>query len=671
MNYKQFRASVEAAGKLLTHLTREDHVLVMRGNATERKRVKEVFISALPESEQQSHTCNCCFAFLNQVGTLAAILREDYLVWGLWDLVGQHVPQDSMYHPAVEAMKAYCNTLPFGPVRKVETWTGNKVGTPHNTSATTRVRWEHFNFEVMRETKALLETPPSTQREKRDLFYRGLNEITPEAASTALELVRQGSLYRGDQYQAAIESFVRLQEKMLQLPAEKMEPFFWFHSGRQPESVVRIRNTAFGTLLQDLSEGMSVDKAVTRYEKVVAPANYKRTTALVTPAMLDTARRTLDEKGLLPALRRRTLTEDDINVNHLLWTNRRTTSAAAAEDPFEMAKAKTAVKKPESDRLEEIPIGKFVADVLPTTRKLRVFLDNNHLNNLMVMTGPVEETEPLFYWGNSFGWSFSGGVADSMKEKVRNAGGKVDGPVRISLAWYSHDDLDLHLKESEHHIHYARKAQGVWALDVDANSPSVVKILDPVENIAASSLPNKGEYLVEVNNYTARPQGAKGFAVEVETPTEVRTYFQTKSPRQGETWKVCSLKFGKSGPVTITDHIPSGTPEIPKWGLTTQKWVDCNLVCRSPKAWGRDDGTAHYMFVLTGATCDENPRPFYNEFFSQDLAPIRKAMELLAGTIQVERTPGELTGLGFAPTSRNHLVVEVEGAFKRKLKVLF
>lgn len=46
--------------------------------------------------------------------------------------------------------------------------------------------------------------------------------------------------------------------------------------------IAKIRNTAIGTLLIDLSNGADLERAVRAYEIIMAPANYKRPAALIT-----------------------------------------------------------------------------------------------------------------------------------------------------------------------------------------------------------------------------------------------------------------------------------------------------------------------------------------------------------------------------------------------------
>jgi hypothetical protein len=92
----------------------------------------------------------------------------------------------------------------------------------------------------------------------------------------------------------------------------------------------------------------------------------------------------------------------------------------------------------------------------------------------------------------------------------------------------------------------------------------------------------------------------------------------------------------------------------------------------SPNHWDKPTGNKHHFFLLEGCVSDEKTRGFYNEFLCDKLKDHRKVTELLADKCEVLPADGaELSGLGFTDSERNHLMVEVEGAFERVVKVLF
>jgi hypothetical protein len=193
---------------------------------------------------------------------------------------------------------------------------------------------------------------------------------------------------------------------------------------------------------------MEMDVAVAKFEQVVAPANYKRPTALVTPRMIQDAKDKLQELGLLESLDRRYATEADLNLEDILFTDK-TTSVTDIFD--ELAKG-TLVNPRTLSKVEEVTMEDFIKNILPTSKSIEVLLENNHLSKMVSLITAKDKTTPsLFKWANPFSWSYTGGITDSMKERVKAAGGKVDGVLRFSIQWNEDGksicDLDAHAYE--------------------------------------------------------------------------------------------------------------------------------------------------------------------------------------------------------------------------------
>jgi len=280
-------------------------------------------------------------------------------------------------------------------------------------------------------------------------MQRSLQIITEDSVDAVLEIIAQNSLYRGNEFKPMLSEFKKLQTEYNNLEDSEKVCFCWMNSGNSALS--RIKNSAIGTLLTDLSEGIELDIAVARFEKVVAPTNYKRPTALVTPSMIQAAKDTLLELGCLESIERRFAQATDIPVDNMLFVDRST----ELKDVFQELADQTLVNPKTLSKTDEISVKDFIDKVLPTSKSIEVLVENRHFSNFVaILTAKNPESPILFKWDNPFSWAYTGGITDSIKEKVKNAGGKIDGVLRASLEWYNHDDLDIHCIEPDNNKIY-------------------------------------------------------------------------------------------------------------------------------------------------------------------------------------------------------------------------
>ena len=111
---------------------------------------------------------------------------------------------------------------------------------------------------------------------------------------------------------------------------------------------------------------------------------------------------------------------------------------------FSELKSESLVNPRSYKQVEEISINDFIDKVLPTCKIcLEHWWKIRTCPILYFLVGPKILLIPtMFKWDNNFSWAYTGDVTDSIKERVKAAGGNVSGFIRVSLSWHNHDSLD-------------------------------------------------------------------------------------------------------------------------------------------------------------------------------------------------------------------------------------
>jgi len=539
--------------------------------------------------------------------------------------------------------------------------------------------WEHFLMQIPGESvvgKAGIGTKLADFQGSKDVLYRSLSEITTDAIDTVLELIAQNSLYRGEENKFAIESFQKLKKQFDKLKTAKEKDIFcWSQIKSISQSVSRIRNTAIGTLLVDISEGRELEASVASFESKVAPTNYKRPTALITKAMIEKAKEKIEELGLTSALERRYAIMNDITINNILFADRETKKKLNA-DIFDELSSKVPETVKNFDKVEEVTIETFIDNILPKAESIELMFENKHVGNLVSLIAPVDsDAKNMFKWPNKFSWSYAGELADSIKERVKNAGGRVDGDLRCSLSWFNFDDLDLHMVEPKEHIYYGHKVSyhTKGNLDVDMNV-GVGRSRTPVENICYPDRKHitEGIYKLQVNNFSRRETVDTGFDVEIEFDGIIHSCSYTKPVKDGETITVAEIKYTHKNGFEIINSLPPSQTTKEVWNISTQAFHKVSMVMFSPNHW--DDkvvGNKHYFFMLDDCLNDGKARGFFNEFLTDELSAHRKVFEVVGAKMKTEESNNQLSGLGFSSTQRNSVLCKVKGSFNRVVKINF
>jgi len=624
--------------------------------------------------------CGCCRYFIKNIGNV--IVLKDNQIKTIWDFE----TGSETFQPVVNALDKFVKSHVVSDVFVSKL---KKIGTDKNFEQLENGKintWEHFYLELDRkfvdnsnrsegEIKGIF-------RSTRDVFKGSLEKITEDSLLTVLELISQNSLYRGKEWEGVLTEFLKYKKEYDKLETiEEKENYTWEQSVKVGGAIGRLKNHSMGTLLTNISEDMDLDTAVGKFEFIVGDG-YKRPKPVYTEKMLNDFKNKIIELGYMESLDRRFANLNDININNILFSNKDSAKKIQGGlDVFDEMSKGIPFNPKKFNKVTEISIDDFIANVLPAAREIEVFLENKHSSNMVSLIAPEnKDSKTMFKWDNNFSWAYTGNITDSsMKERVKSAGGNVEGVLRFSIQWndneFDGNDLDAHCYEpSGNLIYYGNKENRstTGQLDVDIINPTRNK--PAVENITWTSK-NKmeeGIYKFLVHNYSHRG-GKNGFRAEVEYDGQIFSFDYNKELRQGEKVQVAEVNFNKTSGFTIKEKLPSNVSSKEVWGLKTNQFVPVSVVCYSPNYWNLQQGIGnkHVMFMLKGCCNSEKPNGMFNEYLNQELNQYRKVTEALGSKMTVKDTNDQLSGIAFSSTKRNELLVKIKGSTERLLKIKF
>jgi hypothetical protein len=686
MEFKEFRTALQKHFKEMSK-----DVTTLFEVSVDKDELWNLYLDSFPAGtneiyrERREYDCSCCRHFIKSFGNVVTIKNGE--VHTIWELN----LNDGVFQVVSDALNKY---ILDHVVTDVYLTKESKIGTDYSTERIEDkiIRYDHFYLELPSKfvfnRRDTIDTIKGQYRDTKNVFKRSLDEITEESVETVLELISQNSLYKGKEWESVLREFLKYQKEYNAISENKKDLYAWEKSISAGMVIGRIRNHSMGTLLVDISGGMELDTAVKKYEAKVAPANYKRPKAIFTKKMLEDAQKTIAELGYMDSLKRRFATLDDITVNNILFVNRDSAKrVSGAMDLFAEMEKDVSSKPKTFSKVEEIGIEDFVKNVLPIAKEVEAYFDNTHVSNMVSLIAPeVTDSKTMFKWNNNFSWAYTGNMTDSMmKERVKAAGGKVDGVLRFSIQWndtseYSRNDLDAHCQEPAGgtHIYFGSNARKPGRsrlggqLDVDITGP--VKGVPAVENI---TWPDRSEmapgvYKFWVHQFSNRG-GRDGFRAEIEFDGQIYSFDYDKELRQGENVMVAEVTLSKDGKFSIKELLPSTTSSKEVWGIKTNQFIPVSVVCYSPNYWDEQTGIGHkhYFFMLKDCVNTEQPNGYYNEFLKPELEKHKRVFEALGAKAHVADVNDQLSGLGFSSTKRAELIVKVKGATERVVKIKF
>lgn len=663
------------------------------------------------DPDSSSKNCNNCKNFMRRYGNIVSI-DKDYNITTIFDVKDEDEYKNTVkaLPKAIKASKISevffetfneLNSLPYESCEKSNSLF--QLGMDKNHKRYTKEEADKFGVVKANETRTFhhmhlfvskefvdmsgksVEAIMGEYRDAKNVFQRGMEEISLDTLRLVRDLINQGSLLNGEAHLFKIEQIIPLKEAYDSIGSKYRDNWCWVNSYKLP--FAKFKNELIGVLCSELSQGEELNKACQAWNKRVDPANYMKASAPITKKQIEEAKLFVEENGYSESFDRRCATLDDIKVSEIKHVNTGKGDIKSVSI-FDSVKAtSTRHKRSEFEGVEEVSIDKFMSDILPTCTSVEAFLKNNHSGNLVTLTtANKKKSKAIFKWDNNYSWTFNGNLAgkSEIKQAVKDAGGNVEGVLNFRLAWNDgkdgsdNSDLDAWAQEpTSTRIGFStgyRKDHGrndrspmSGQLDVDNTQPSGRLA---VENITwnTKSRMRDGVYKLWVNQYNAR--NSQGFKAEIEFDGETYVY-EYNQPVRGDV-NVAEVTL-KDGIFSIKHLIPESAVSSKEiYGLETNQFHKVDLICLSPNHWGDNNtGNKHYLFMLNGCKSPVSIRGFHNENLTSDLLKHRKVMEVLGATNNLPSTDKQLSGLGFNATVKDELIVKLAGTHKRMVKINF
>lgn len=376
---------------------------------TDVENLYDVFLNNLPFYARQTYDCRACRNFVNKYGSLVRINDEGYLEPVMWEGVNTV----SFFADAVEAVyDAVTNARVTGVFITSE----KTLGTPKTGI------WEHMAVYVPKPMiySSFVYTTNMVSAEKREDFKmlaKAASEYSIETVEAAVNLLRSDSMYRGNKILGNAEWF--LDALKCVKDNRNRRNILWKKVATAPSGFCHISSSMIGTLLDDISEGMSIEAVQRRFNEKMDPLKYQRPQVAPSAGNVARAEKIVAELGLENSLKRRFARLDEIET---IWkpvdkTNKPTSSTVSSGVFSDIKTKESTVNKPNIGYRSESKMTwvKFQRTVLPIATKIELDVHTRTNSYAAIVTAEDPNATPIICWDkedhrNPFNWYlYSGG----------------------------------------------------------------------------------------------------------------------------------------------------------------------------------------------------------------------------------------------------------------------
>lgn len=396
--------------------------------STSAENLWESYLSAMPDSIKQYHTCSTCKHFIERYADLVYINDDGSISSAIWNLAD--TPEE--YVPSITAM-----------LTKIER---SRIIKPfyssHVTFGTFETGiWQHIAIKNKTIFVSNNCAPHEFAAEKKENFSTvslALSEWSEKIIASALTILKADALYRSEAVLGQAEWLYKLQIERAKVKGLQKENILWKAIASAPSGFCHPRASMIGTLLDDLKEGKNFDQVAKSFAAKMHPLQYRRPTAAPKAQLILEAEKLVESLGLARSFDRRFARLDEIQA---IWRPKIAEEKKESAGLFGHLKAKGETETPELEvPAQLISFEKFCSKILPEVKELEIYVPQRG-NFTATLTAEHEDSPPIFQWDslgqrNTFSQYVWYGVSSANSWSITAGWTKVDAIMLAPHMWY-------------------------------------------------------------------------------------------------------------------------------------------------------------------------------------------------------------------------------------------
>jgi hypothetical protein len=347
----------------------------------------EAYLSAMPESDRQYHTCHACRNFIERFGGLVTIDEKGMTAPAVWN--EEDAPD--VYRGAVAALARI--------VRRAKV-TGVFMSSEKVWGLPVTGIWHHLALKppVVMLFKGAILTAGQAMAEKREDFKNiitAINEFTLPMIEQALTLLNTDSLYRSEKVIGPAQWLHDLHVARDAAGASRAN-VVWRAIATAPAGFCHPRSSMIGTLLEDIATGTDFSDASRKFAAKMHPVSYQRPQAAPSAANIAQAEKVIAQLGAAGSLARRFARLEEMEA---IWKPKPKAEEPQTGGVFGHLKPKESA---EIAPMKVPPVtmtwDKFFRTVIPTAEGIEFYAQPGRDSYTALVTAVNADAPPILQW---------------------------------------------------------------------------------------------------------------------------------------------------------------------------------------------------------------------------------------------------------------------------------